>query len=173
MASVLYQSQKARGGTIMKAIGIIARLALAACALTGAAYAQNGGCSNGTIAGTYIFTITGQILAPSAAAGPVSGVAMTTFDGFGNLTQVDHVVHNGVTPVEDWRPATGTYSVNPDCTGTFSFFPMPTVAADNSPAIKVYFVICKGGLQINTVVSGSPNTPLFVASILSTGTRIY
>jgi len=85
---------------------------------------------------------------------------MATFDGAGNLTQVDHVVHNGVTPVEDWRPATGTYQVNSDCTGTFSFFPMPTVTADNSPAIKVYFVICKGATQINAVVSGSPNTRL-------------
>jgi hypothetical protein len=157
----------------MKRIGELTRYGLLICALAGAACAQSGGCNNGSITGTFIFTITGQILAPAPAAGPVSGVAMTTFDGFGNLSQVDHVVHNGVTPVEDWRPATGTYSVNPDCTGTFSFFPAPTVAADNSPAIKVYFVICKGGTQINTVVSGSPNTPPFAASILSTGTRIF
>ena len=155
----------------MKAIGAVTLLV---CALTGASFAQsNNACGNWSIEGTFIFTITGQILAPAAAAGPVSGVAMATFDGAGNLTQVDHVVHNGVTPVEDWRPATGTYHVNSDCTGTFSFFPMPTVPADNSPAIKVYFVICKGATQINAVVSGSPNTPPFVASILSTGTRIY
>jgi hypothetical protein len=156
----------------MKAIGAITKLTLFACALTGAAYAQTG-CYNGTIGGTFIFTITGQILAPAAVAGPVSGVAMTTFDGFGNLTQIDHVVHNGVTPVEDWRPATGTYTVNPDCSGSFTFFPAPTVAADSGPALKVYFVICKGGSQINGVVSGSPNTPPFVASIVSTGTKIF
>jgi hypothetical protein len=158
----------------MKAIEAATKYALFVCALTGAAYAQTlTGCSNATLTGAFVFTITGQILAPTPAAGPVSGVALTTFDGGGNLTQVDHVVHNGVAPVEDWRPATGTYSVNANCTGTFTFFPMPTVAADNSPAILVHFVISKGGTQINTVVSGSPNTPPFAASIISTGNKIY
>jgi len=158
----------------MKSIGAATKYTLLVCALTAAAYAQtNNGCSNGTITGTFVFTITGQILAPAAVAGPVSGVAITTFDGGGNLTQTDHVLHNGVTPVEDWRPATGTYHVNPDCTGTFTFFPMPADAADSSPALKVYFVIGKNGTVINSVVSGSPNTPPFVASIISIGTKIF
>jgi len=155
----------------MKALRAFTKVALAGGLLAAAAYGQ--GCNHGTIAGTFIFTITGQILAPEATAGPVSGVVLTTFDGFGNLTQVDHVLHNGVAPVEDWRPATGTYSVNPDCTGTFTFTPQPAVAADNSPTLKVYFVICKGGTQINAVVSGSPTSSAFVASILSTGTRLF
>jgi hypothetical protein len=151
----------------------IAAMTLLIC-MSGAGYAQNGnGCGNWSLQGTFVFTITGQILAPAAAAGPVSGVALTTFDGGGNLTQVDHVVHNGMSPVENWRPATGSYQVNSDCTGTFSFFPAPTVAADNSPAIRVYFAISDGGKQVHAVVSGSPNTPPFMASILSTGTRIY
>jgi len=141
-------------------------------ALAATASAQTPACSNATLTGTYAFTITGQILAPAAAVGPVAGVALTTFDGGGNLTQVDHVVHNGVAPVEDWRPATGTYSVNSDCTGTFSFFPAPTVAADSSPAIKVFFVIAKGGAEIRTAVTGSPNTPPFMASLTSTGVRV-
>lgn len=151
----------------------IAAVSLLFCGLSGGVFAQGNGCNNGTITGTYIFTVTGQILAPAAAAGPVSGVALTIFDGGGGLTQVDHVVHNGVTPVEDWRPGTGTYQVNANCTGTFTFYPMPTVAADTSPAITVYFVIGLGGKQINTVVSGSPNTPPFMAALISTGTRLY
>lgn len=154
----------------MKAVRTIALLLTA---LSGGVYAQGSGCNNGTITGTFMFTITGQILAPAPAAGPATGVALTTFDGAGGLAQVDHVLHNGVAPVEAWRPATGTYSVNPDCTGTFSFYPAPTVAADNSPAIQVYFVISQGGRQISAVVSGSPNTPPFAAAILSTGTRLY
>ena len=125
-----------------------------------------------TIAGKYAFTITGSILAPAAVAGPVAGVAMTTFDGFGNLTQVDHVTHNGTLPVEEWRPATGTYSVNSDCTGTFTFTPMPTNPADGGPALTVFFVIAQGGAEIHTAVSGSPNTPPFVASLNSNGVRL-
>jgi hypothetical protein len=147
--------------------------AISALALTSSAYAQaNNGCANATLNGVYAFQLTGQILAPAAVAGPVSGVALTTFDGFGNLTQIDNVVHNGVVPVEDWRPATGTYSVNSDCTGTFVFTPAPTNPADAGPALKVHFVITNSGSQILTTVTGSPNSPPFTANIVSTGNRL-
>jgi hypothetical protein len=33
-------------------------------------------------------------------------------------------------------------------------------------------VIAQGGAQIHTAVSGSPNTPPFTASIISTGVRL-
>jgi hypothetical protein len=157
----------------MKTGGAVVRLAIFGLAAIGGLQAQGlQGCSNMTIAGQYAFTITGSILAPAAVAGPVAGVALTTFDGFGNLVQVDHVTHNGVLPVEAWRPATGTYSVNPDCTGTFTFTPMPTDPADAGPALTVFFVIAQGGKEIRTAVSGSPNTPPFVASLNSTGVRL-
>jgi hypothetical protein len=153
--------------------GMVSAAALVALALTGPAYAQaNNGCANATLHGVYAFHITGQILAPAAVAGPVSGVALTTFDGLGNLTQIDNIVHNGVVPVEDWRPAAGSYTVNSDCTGTFTFTPMPTNPADAGPALKVHFVLTNSGAQILTVVTGSPNTPPFVASIVSTGDRL-
>jgi hypothetical protein len=157
----------------MKTGGAVMRLAIFGLAAIGGLHAQGTqGCSNFTIFGQYAFTITGQILAPAAVAGPVAGVALTTFDGFGNLTQVDHVTHNGVLPVEPWRPATGTYSVNQDCTGTFTFTPMPTNPADSGPALTVFFVIAQGGTEIHTAVSGSPNSPAFVASLNSTGVRV-
>jgi hypothetical protein len=153
--------------------GIVSAAAMVALALTNPAYAQvNNGCANATLHGIYAFHITGQILAPAAVAGPVSGVALTTFDGLGNLTQIDNIVHNGVVPAEDWRPANGSYTVNADCTGTFTFTPAPTNPADGGPALKVHFVITNLGAQILTVVTGSPNTPPFVASIVSTGTRL-
>ena len=55
---------------------------------------QSGACSNATLRGEYGFTITGQILLGPLAS-PVTGVAMTSFDGEGNLAQVDDVLHNG------------------------------------------------------------------------------
>ncbi len=128
-------------------------------------------CSNAMLRGTYIFTITGQILAPPAAAGTVSGVAQTDFDGKGNLTQLDHVIHNGTVPVEDWRPAIGSYSINPDCTGWMTLIPQPIDPADASPELKLYIVVSKDGQLIRTVVSGSPTTPPFTANITSTGVR--
>jgi hypothetical protein len=162
----------------MKAIGMIARFGAPAFIFTGLAFAQNAvtdayGCSNATLHGSYAFQITGQILAPAAVAGPVSGVALTVFDRNGNLTQVDNVVHNGVAPVEDWRPAIGTYIVNPNCTGIFTFTPMPTVPQDASPPLKLYFVVTRDGTEIRTGVSGSPSSPAFMSAITSVGIRIF
>jgi hypothetical protein len=142
------------------------------------AFAQNAvtdayGCSNATLHGSYAFQVTGQILAPAVVAGPVSGVALTVFDGNGNLSQVDNVVHNGAAPIEDWRPATGTYTVNANCTGIFTFTPMPTVPQDASPPLKLYFVVTRDGTEIRTAVSGSPSSSAFMAAITSIGIRIF
>lgn len=128
-------------------------------------------CSNQTLHGSYEFTITGQILAPAPAAGPVSGVAITEFDGAGSLKQVDHVVHNGTLPVEDWRPGTGSYSINSDCTGWMTIDSQPTDPADGSPELKLYIVVTKDSREIRTVVSGSPTVPPFTANITSIGVR--
>jgi hypothetical protein len=76
-------------------------------------------CSNRTLRGDYGFTIGGTILPPSPApALLLRGLALTRFDGHGNFSQVDFVTVNGAPSRTDWRPATGTYDVNPDCTGT-------------------------------------------------------
>src|SRR4051812_7663876 len=94
-----------------------------ACALLpsgGSARADSGGgaCSNRTLRGDYGFSVEGLVLPAPGVAIPVRGVHMTRFDGQGNLTQVDHIVINGVPPALDWTPVTGSYQVNTDCTGT-------------------------------------------------------
>jgi hypothetical protein len=109
-------------------------------------------CSLQTLRGDYGFTITGQIL----DLGPVAGVAMTHYEGNGTLTQVDHVVHNGVVPAEAWRPATGNYTVNSDCTGT-----MTLVFSDGSPTMHLHIAIANFGNEIRTVVDG----PVAITSI--------
>ncbi len=157
----------------MKTFGMILTASLfAGMAMAQTAATENLGCSLATVIGSYAFQITGQILAPAPAAGSVAGVALTVFDGYGNLTQVDNVVHNGVVPIEDWRPAVGTYTVNSNCTGTFTFTPQPTNPADGGPALMVHFVVTRDGSKIQTTVTGSPNTPPFVAVITSIGVRL-
>src|SRR5258708_37948994 len=72
-------------------------------------------CSNSTIRGTYASTIHATIFLPDGSTLLLDGLAKQTFDGNGNFTQVDAVAANGnLTP--GWRPGSGTYSVNPDCT---------------------------------------------------------
>lgn len=177
----------------------ISRLALpllAAALLLPAARAQDrDGCSNRTIQGNYAFRISGFILNTATPPVPVNyrdGVAVTTFDGNGNLRQVDFVVGNGAPIVNnpaDVDPAsrfntgeTGTYQVNADCTGSAEIdFPAPPAGpvALTGAVIKLKFVVSDHGRKINTVVSslvpphplGTPGTPV-LANIHSDAERI-
>jgi hypothetical protein len=86
--------------------------------------------------------VEGQII----GVGPVNGVAQTHFDGAGNLTQVDFVVHDGNVPL-GWRPGTGTYSVSSDCTGS------ATITPATGPVLNLEFVVLRNGKEIRTVVA--------------------
>src|SRR5260370_33827035 len=61
------------------------------------AESEEGACSNRMLQGDYGFSMEGVILAGPLTF-PLRGVAMTHFDGKGNLTQVDQVVVNGCRP---------------------------------------------------------------------------
>jgi hypothetical protein len=102
-------------------------------------------CSNLSIKGAYAFTIHGQILTPNAAL-IVDGIAKTTFDGNGNLTQVDAVAVSGNLS-EIWRPGTGSYALNSDCTGTMTIF------NQNQAPLHLAIIVSHSGDLIHTVVT--------------------
>lgn len=109
------------------------------------------GCSNRTLRGNYGFAIDGTILPPSPAPSLLlRGVAMTHFDGRGKLRQLDFVTLNGVPAVSDWRPATGTYELNANCTGTAEL-----VFNDGSRPLSLRLVVVDGGRQVMTIVEGN------------------
>jgi hypothetical protein len=114
-------------------------------------------CSDDTLRGDYAFVIDGTIFAPP---GPLllRGVAMTHFDGNGNLSQVDFTTLNGAATGTDWRPATGTYEINADCTGKAQILPA------GAPPLNLRLVVGDRGRQIWTIVIGN--------STGSTGTRV-
>lgn len=103
-------------------------------------------CSNRTLLGNYGFQIEGTILGPNLALRTLS---MAHFEGHGKLTSVDHVVLDGVPPAEEWRPTTGTYSVNPDCTGAASIDVAP-----GNPPLGYHFLVVNDGRKILLVVDG-------------------
>jgi hypothetical protein len=114
-------------------------------------------CSDHTLRGDYAFDIQGTILtAPSPLL--LRGVAMTHFDGHGNLSQVDFTTLNGAAVGPDWRPATGTYEVNPDCTGKAQILPA------GAPPLNLRLVVGDRGRQLWTIVIGNATG--------STGTRV-
>jgi len=104
-------------------------------------------CSNGTLYGAYGFTIQGVILGPNIE---IRGLALQHYDGRGHLRQVDHVLDNGVPPAMEWTAGTGTYQVNPDCTGS---------AVINTPSnpfpVHLHFVVVNQGREIDQVVDAN------------------
>jgi hypothetical protein len=139
---------------------LTAAIALVIPLLSSAAWAQatdNDGCADDSLKGDYAFTISGQVFGPTTIQR--DGVAMTHFDGDGNLTQVDFVLANGVPVPGPEDPTThfhvgefGTYTVNTDCTGnaTINFPPPP---GSTGAIIKPMFVIGDRGRVLHTIVS--------------------
>jgi hypothetical protein len=104
-------------------------------------------CSNRTLSGDYGFALDGTFL-PNT---PFRGVVMQHYDGNGNITQVDHIVVYGTPPPQEWTPGTGTYTVNPDCTGAATL-------TTPSGTIYLHFVVVNSGKQINQVVDSNAVT---------------
>lgn len=111
---------------------------------------DEGRCTDRTVRGDYGFSIDGTILAGTPNAFLLRGVAMTHFDGDGGLTQVDFTTRNGAPTTADWRGATGSYAINPDCTGTAEIVP-----SDGSPALRLRLVVVDHGREIRTIVVGN------------------
>jgi len=118
-------------------------------------------CTNRSLNGDYGFSVEGVVLAlPGVTVPPgefaLRGVAMTNFDGKGKMTQVDFITVNGMPPPIDWAPATGTYKVNADCTGTWQL----TIPGNPLSPVNVHFVIVKRGQEIRTVVNANAVTSI-------------
>jgi hypothetical protein len=80
---------------------------------------------------------------------------MAHYDGAGHFTQVDHVVVNGMPPgPPQWHPGSGTYSVNPDCTGTTT-----VNFTDGRPSGQSSFILVKQGAEWHLVVDNAGSAP--------------
>ena len=92
-------------------------VATLALVIAPAARAADKGCTNATLMGTFAYTVSGFLTAPPAQAGPFASVGTQTFDGNGGTTATAWVSQNGNILQVTIK---GTYTVNPDCTGTFT-----------------------------------------------------
>lgn len=126
--------------TLAKTYAIAAVTALALGLAPTAKADSNKGCSNASLKGTFAHVATGFLTAPPAMAGPFAGAGTDTFDGNGGFTGTATLSLNGniVSATE-----TGTYKVNPDCTGTYTV-PGPG-------GTTVFFVIADSGNEFHGV----------------------
>ena len=135
--------------TIAKTLTVAAVTALA-LGMVPKAKAESKGCSNATLKGAFSHRATGFVTAPAPLAGPFAGVGADTFDGNGNMTGTATVSINGnIVPLTE----TGTYKVNPDCTGTY------TVALAGGGTTTTSFVITDSGNEIQAICT-DPGTVL-------------
>lgn len=108
---------------------------------------QNKRCSNRTLTGDYGIQIEGNRTDVNDAT--LRTLVLAHFHGDGTITEIDHVVFNGQPPEEEWRPSTGTYSVNPDCTGSASIDVAP-----GFPPLGYHFIVVNQGRKFILVVDG-------------------
>jgi hypothetical protein len=136
--------------TIAKTFPIAAITALA-LGIAPTAKADDKGCSNATLQGTFAFTSTGFITAPPVIAGPFAEVGTQTFDGRGGTTVAATASQNGNIAQ---LTLTGTYTVNPDCTGTVTAQGM-TIPQPGNPSISLtlymFFVIDNNGSEFHGI----------------------
>jgi hypothetical protein len=131
------------GGTLKFRISLfLLTLALAA---SSTAKMHASGCNNSTIRGIYALTVHGTILLPDRSTLLIHGLTKTTFDGNGNIKQLDAIATNGIVPA-GWRFSTGTYSLNADCTGTM------TVTNGDLPPINLQMIVSQSGNTIRDMV---------------------
>ena len=142
--------------------GILAVVTLV-LALSGMAWAavDDDGCSNATLTGDYGFTIAGQDF-PRSGPTVTAGIAMEHFDGTGHLTQVDFIVTDGTPQPGEGNATTGftfrtgqtgTYTVNPDCTGSMEIDLNVPVPTGSGGVIHSMFVLSNHGRAIHAVVA--------------------
>lgn len=99
-------------------------------------------CSVATLSGTYGYTASGSAI----GIGPVVSAGVWTFDGAGNFTLVDTESLNG-TIIR--RNLTGTYTVQANCTGSFTF------SAGNTDDV----VVVGGGAEV-LLIDTDPGTAI-------------
>jgi hypothetical protein len=126
--------------------------AIALPGMSGAAWSGGSddlGCSNATLKGDYSFSV--LTIVEASPPGPGVVVGLGTFDGKGGFKQTDFP-GNGATDLSltAFRTGqTGTYTVNPNCTGFMTINLGATVGVTTNA-----FVISNGGRSVHAVIAG-------------------
>ena len=152
-----YRSLLIPVGAVVTMVAAIA-LALSAPGLVSAQVDGTGRvCSTRSLQGDYGLVGTGVRGLGPGVSETFSTVSMVTYDGEGGFTAVG-VSHGQITGVRAGLPVSGTYHVNPDCTGG------QTTNIPGVPPLEDSFVIVDNGHEVRTVVT-APATTIATANL--------
>ena len=131
----------------------ITAFAVLALGVAPTAKAHDKACSKATLQGNYTHIATGFFISPGSMATPFAAVSTITYDGNGAFTETGIQSLNGNIVPPQTDPAlvqtvtgTGTYTVNPDCTGTYTVQIPPLGLTAHG-----FFVIDDGGNELQAV----------------------
>jgi len=119
-------------------------LLILALAASSTLMAHASGCTTRTMKGAWVQHLQGLIFLPNGTSLVLTGVTRSTYDGLGNSTILDASGVNGNVPT-GWRTGTGTYTVNPDCTGT------ETISFPGQADIHAQFALAQSGNKLHYV----------------------
>ena len=114
-------------------------------------------CSTNTLRGDYGLVGNGVRGLGPGLSETFATISMVTYDGQGAFTAVG-VSHGQATGVREGLPVTGTYYVNPDCSGG------QTTNIPGVPPLEDRFVIVDNGREVRTVVI-APATTIATANL--------
>jgi hypothetical protein len=116
-------------------------------------------CNLETLRGAYGMQWVGTrpVLGSPSTSEPFTGIAIRTFDGAGNFTQVSTVKGLVVGVEPENIESAGTYDVNEDCSGTATLF------VPGGPIVTAGFVIVDGGDEV--LQSVMTPVPIFNAAV--------
>ena len=140
-----------RNTTKNLAIFAVATLALG---LAPIARAERKECSVATLEGSFVRKDVGFVMTAPATTVPLAGVVLVTFDGNGAFTSAGFSSLNG--NVSESK-GTGTYTVNPDCTGTYNSL------SSTGRAGTAFFVIADNGNEIHILPTNTGGTLTCIA----------
>jgi hypothetical protein len=143
--------------TLMQKLAVPALAVGLAVVPTSSLWADDGQgrqCKNATLKGDYGFHATGIRNVPGAPGQSErhATLGVRTYDGKGVVTGLTLVTNGQVTGVRTALQSTGTYEVNPDCTGKITLY-IPGVPV----AIEAAFVIVDEGRRIKEVPTSAGN----------------
>jgi hypothetical protein len=145
-------TRQIRLGVTVLAVGLTTLAVVAAGqerTVEGRALKSAAECSARTLKGSYGVTLSGLRPGVGGALEQFVGVSLQTYDGQGNFTQTDST--HGPSGAATDQPGWGTYTVNPDCTGT------KTLWLEGLPfTIENRMVILDQGGEIRIVVMSPP-----------------
>ena len=115
--------------------------------------------------GAYVVTTTGTAGSPvwTGTTGPVAAMGKYVFDGRGNIEIPSATIVAANPPLNVVPPftITGSYTVNPDCTGTL------TINFSPNPDAHYNFIVSPDGQQITLISTDNGDV------LIATATRLY